>query len=82
MKTELLEGKIGFLGGEKRRRGWEEKSSFTITGFPLRWKNYLILDSFLFIKKKYLYLFIKICTLFLHLIQNIYIIFTLNLFKT
>jgi hypothetical protein len=30
MKTEHLEGKIkgkiGFLEGEKRRRGWEEKS--------------------------------------------------------
>jgi hypothetical protein len=27
MKTELLGGKIGFLGVKKRRRGWEEKSS-------------------------------------------------------
>jgi hypothetical protein len=27
MKTELLRGKIGFLGGEKETWRWEEKSS-------------------------------------------------------
>jgi hypothetical protein len=30
MKTELLGGKIRFLGGEKKTQGWEEKSSLFI----------------------------------------------------
>jgi hypothetical protein len=37
MKTEVLRGKIGFMGGEKETWGWEENPSISVWFGSIQW---------------------------------------------
>jgi hypothetical protein len=47
MKTELLEGKIGFLGGEKETQGVEREifNKIWIEDIPLQIEAHVVMDS-------------------------------------